>query len=108
MFKIFDWVLKFTTLASTGFILVLKTGGGILSCSTSTYIQYESQQWKICDFSTVTNTYLYDEIIFCQTRLDTMEKECFNMEPTKSLAYLNQNWGTSGGGTHKTCNPLYQ
>lgn len=80
----------------------------ILSCSTSTYIQYESQQWKICDFSTVTNTYLYDEIIFCQTRLDTMEKECFNMEPTKSLAYLNQNWGTSGGGTHKTCNPLYQ
>ena len=78
----------------------------ILNCSTTTYTPYESQQYKICDFSRVTNT-LYGVIVFCQTKLDTMEKECFNMELTRSLQQLSRDWG-SGVGQHVTCTPMFQ
>ena len=78
----------------------------ILNCSTTTYTPYESQQYKICDFSRVTNT-LYGTIMFCQTKLDTMEKECFNMELTRSLQQLSRDWG-SGVGQHVTCTPMFQ
>ena len=54
----------------------------------------------------MTNT-LYGVIVFCQTKLDTMEKECFNMELTRSLQQLSHDWG-SGVGQHVTCTPMFQ